>query len=94
MSTYRLPSGRYTQNVGCYIQQWRALANKVTRFFPGYALQAYDPGLWMAKGELLTDGTTRHVDSVRLSTDAAILLIQSARPKKALKATQNLRRDT
>lgn len=45
MESFVLPSGKLTYQENIYVREWRKLTNRVLKFFPGYQLKGFDPGI-------------------------------------------------
>lgn len=70
MSRYKLPDGTNTDDPRKHNAAWIALGKKVLKFFPGYELDWYNPGLHIKKR------LARTVDHVAISVHAANVLIK------------------
>lgn len=70
MSKYKMPDGTSTSDPKKYNKSWIALGNKVLKFFPGYQLDWYNPGLHLRKR------LARKVDHLSISVEAANTLIK------------------
>jgi hypothetical protein len=44
---HRLPDGTWTDNIQQYGKAWKALGEKVEKFFPSYTVMGYDPYIRM-----------------------------------------------
>ena len=80
----RLPDGTITTNAKTYLKTWKALADKVLVYFPGYVLASFNPGFAFEKRVYRGDLRGRIfasvaeytvVDSFRFSVESANTLV-------------------
>ena len=69
----RLPEGSWTEDEDSYVETWNQLGTAVAKFFPGYWLGGYDPGIRL----------DNNVETIRFSVTQAKLLLQTQAEKQA-----------
>ena len=69
----RLPEGSWTEDEDNYVETWNQLGTAVAKFFPGYWLGGYDPGIRL----------DNNVETIRFSVTQAKLLLQTQAEKQA-----------
>jgi hypothetical protein len=81
-SSYRNPDNSITHDVDEYITAWKTLAEKVLKFFPGYIIGSFNPGIILTRWEKQLDGRSRAIDTVRLSVMACNCLVSGKEPER------------
>jgi hypothetical protein len=74
---YRLPDGKITTSHTRYLREWRRVARPIEKAFPGYKLDAFDPGLRFTC--VSKDGVW---DIFSISVQAVKCLLTGAKPRK------------
>lgn len=66
---YCMPDGTYIKSAKQYSSAWENLGRKIAKFFPGYKLDSYCPGLHFS--------TADYKNSFSMNLDVALMLLDS-----------------
>ncbi len=71
---YTLPTGEHTENKLSYAAAWENIGRRLEKIFTGYTFCSCNPGFKLEK-RVVVEGKYRVLDSVTLSEDAAMVLL-------------------